>query len=97
MEIYKVSSMGNKTKWLEKNLGGKWVYHGRGGFYRNWYCEDGRRVRYTAAPLDQFDEPCGPPQCWIDLPNEARTVPFYWKLPVPVAWKHTKKQPEGEQ
>ncbi len=67
----------NKTKWLEYHLGGKWTYQGRGGFCRRWECEDGRVIRYTAAPLDEWENPCGPPQCWIDTPGK-QTEAFYW-------------------
>lgn len=67
----------NKTKWLNENLGGKWIYTGRGGFCRRWQCDDGRVIRYTAAPVDQFDNPCGSPQCWIDTPGKP-TEPFNW-------------------
>lgn len=67
----------SKTKLLENILGGKWKYVGRGGFCRRWECEDGRTVRYTAAPVDEFDNTCGNPQCWLDTPGYA-TEPFHW-------------------
>lgn len=73
----KVSKRETKTKMLERILGGNWEYRGRGGFMRSWVCDDGRVVRYTAALVDQFDNICGPCQCWIDTPN-APTEPFYW-------------------
>jgi hypothetical protein len=73
-----IKQIGNRTKWLEKNLGGKWKYSGGPfGFCRSWTCDDGRRVRYTAAPVDEFDNPCGSPQCWIDTPGQP-TKAFYW-------------------
>lgn len=60
-----------KTKWLNKYLGGTWKYAN----YRTWNCNDGRTVRYTAPSLDEFDNPVGPSQCWLDTPGKP-TVPF---------------------
>lgn len=73
-----IKRMKSKTDWLNKNLGGHWIYTGRGGFFRRWQCSDGRVVRYTAPPVDEFDNICGPCQCWIDTPGQP-TKPFHWK------------------
>lgn len=67
----------SKREWLEDNMGGKWTYEGRGGFFRSWHCDDGRKIRYTAAPVDECDNVCGRPQCWLDTPGE-HTQPFVW-------------------
>lgn len=81
----------NKTKWLIEHLGGKWVYRGRGGFYRSWECDDGRVIRYTACPLDEWDNPCGPAQCWLDTPGK-QTQPFYWCEKIIITFPLPKKK-----
>lgn len=73
----KIVKYRSKTEYLNRVLGGVWKYEGRGGFLRHWRCNDGRVVRYTAAPVDEFDNICGSPQCWIDTPGKP-TEPFRW-------------------
>ena len=63
----------NKSKLLKKLLGGEWVYKN----LRRWECNDGRVVRYTAPPVDEWDNVCGVSQCWLDTPD-GKTKPFYW-------------------
>lgn len=66
-----------KTDFLNKTLGGKWTFCGP--FSGRWECDDGRVVRYTAPMLDEWDEPVGPPQCWLQTPNGS-VVPFRWNM-----------------
>lgn len=75
----RIKTAQTKTKWLNENLGGNWTYEGRGGFFRQWRCDDGRVIRYTAPPVDEFDNICGPSQCWIDTPGKP-TEPFNWMI-----------------
>jgi hypothetical protein len=64
----------SKILLLKKHLEGDWIYEGR----RQWFCKTtGRRIRYTAPPVDEFDNICGPSQCWIDTPGQP-TKPFSW-------------------
>lgn len=65
--LYKQKPITSRIKLLEKKLGGKWVYDNR---MRQWHCDDGRCVRYTAPPVDEFDNICGAPDCWIDYADK---------------------------
>jgi len=67
----------NKAKWLSKNLGGKWQYTGGVACCRQWEDDRGRCVRYTAPAVDEWDNPVGTSQCWIDEKGKP-TKPFYW-------------------
>ncbi len=74
----------SRVKWLNKYMGGKWIYKG----WRGWQCDDGRIVQYTAPPVDEWDNPCGVSQCWLYTPN---------KPPVPFFWQKQPTQVEGEK
>lgn len=66
----------SKVEYLNAVMGGKWKYDRQ---VHEWHCDDGRVVRRTAPPLDQFDNICGQSLTWLDTPG-LPTRAFQWGL-----------------
>lgn len=68
----------NKTKALEKTLGGKWTFCG--GFSGRWECDDGRAVqRCAASDYSDFGESFHT-EYWLYKPSGSpeRAEKYLW-------------------
>ncbi len=63
----------SKSKFLAKRFGGTWKYDG----ICTWNCDDGRYVARCSPGVDQWDNPLGPPEYWMNDGKQLIQVYFY--------------------